>query len=72
MAGHLDQTELIPLSMLLPSPCTVHDIIVAFFATLEMARLKFIEIVQHDNFEPIYLRAVRPMRELNVELLEQF
>jgi segregation and condensation protein A len=72
MAGHLDQSETIPLTVLLPMPCTVQDVIVAFFATLEMARLKFVEIVQHEIFGPIYLRAVRPMRELNVELLEQF
>ena len=72
MADHLDRSETVPLTVLLPMPCTVHDVIVAFFATLEMARLKFIEIVQHEIFGPIYLRAVRPMRELNVELLEQF
>jgi chromatin segregation and condensation protein Rec8/ScpA/Scc1 (kleisin family) len=72
MAGHLEQSETIPLTVLLPTPCTVQDVIVTFFVMLEMARLKFIEIVQHEVFGPISLRAVRPMRELNVELLEQF
>ncbi len=48
------------------------DVVVTFFAMLELARMKYIEILQTDNFGPIYIRSVRSLRDLNVTLLDQF
>ncbi len=48
------------------------EIVVAFFAMLELARMKYIEILQTENFGPIYIRGVRSIAELNVSLLDQF
>jgi segregation and condensation protein A len=48
------------------------EIIIAFLAVLELARLGFIEILQHENFGPIQIRKRRSLGELNVTLLDQF
>jgi len=68
----LEQTEIMEFKRLLPDVCRARDIIVAFLAVLELAKLRFIEIVQHETFGPIQVRAVRPLRELNAALLDQY
>ncbi len=68
----LESGDTIEFRTLLPEDPRPKDIILAFFASLELARLKFIEVLQHENFGPIYLRSVRSIRELNVGLLDQF
>ena len=69
----MEQSDVIEFARLLPEVCHVKDRIVAFFAMLELARLKFIEIVEAlSKLWPIHLRQVRSLRELNVALLDQF
>lgn len=60
-------TELLPIEN-----CTVKDIIVSFMAVLELGKLKFIEIIQTETYGPIQMRAVRPLRELNASMLDQY
>jgi len=68
----LELEPLIDLRRLLPENPKVGDLIVSFLAMLELARLKFIEILQHETFGPIQVRATRPLRELNQGLLDQY
>lgn len=62
----------VEFSRLLPEEKKRKDIIITFLAILELVRLKYIEITQFESLGPIYLRAIRPLSELNMELLEQF
>ena len=69
----LENSPMVEFQQLLPEENrTAKDVVVAFFAMLELARMKYIEILQTENFGPIYLRGVRSLRELNVTLLDQF
>lgn len=68
----LESSEIVDFTRLLPEERRPIDVIVAFFAMLELARMKFIEIIQHEIFGPIHIRGVRPLRDLNVGLLDQF
>lgn len=69
----LEHTEIIRFEQLLPQDNRhIRDVIVAFLAMLELAKLKFIEIIQAEQLGPIQLRAVRSMRDLNVGLLDQY
>ncbi len=68
----MEKQELVDFKTLLPEHAKVVDVVVSFLAVLELARLKFIEIIQTENFGPIQLRNVRSMRELNVGLLDQY
>lgn len=68
----LESQESVEFTQILPSPPVIQDIIVGFLAVLELARLKFVEIIQTTNFGPIQIRAVRSIRDLNVALLDQF
>ena len=68
----LERSEIMEFSQLLPELYRARDIIVAFLAVLELAKLKFIEILQHEAFGPIQIRSVRPLRELNASLLDQY
>lgn len=68
----LETNEIIDFKSLLPEIPRAVDVVVSFLAVLELARLKFIEIIQTETFGPIQIRNVRPMRELNVGLLDQY
>jgi len=70
----LEQEEILKFEQLLPIQENRHvrDIIVAFLALLELAKLKFIEIVQAEQLGPIQIRRVKEMRDLNVGLLDQY
>jgi segregation and condensation protein A len=68
----LENSEIIEFRTLLPEIARPIDIVVSFLAVLELARLRFIEIIQTETFGPIQIRSVRAMRELNVGLLDQY
>lgn len=68
----MQSEEVIDFKRLLPELPKVVDVVVSFLAVLELARLKFIEIIQLETFGPIQIRTVREMRELNVGLLDQY
>ncbi len=74
MGELLENTPMIEFRQLLPQdgPVMPKDVIIAFFAMLELARMKYIEIVQGEIFGPIFIRSIRPLRDLNVTLLDQF
>jgi chromatin segregation and condensation protein Rec8/ScpA/Scc1 (kleisin family) len=74
MTTFLETTEIMEFALLLPaqSDRMVRDVIVSFLAVLELAKLKFIEIIQTETFGPIQIRAVRPLRELNAGLLDSY
>lgn len=68
----LENEPIIDFIRLLPEFPKPKDIIVSFLAVLELARLKFVEILQHESYGPIQVRASRPLRELNQGLLDQY
>lgn len=70
----LEQEEVVRFEQLLPAKEERHvrDVIVAFLALLELAKLKFIEIIQAEQLGPIQVRKVKELRELNVGLLDQY
>ena len=70
----LEQEEIVRFDQLLPERQDRHvrDVIVAFLAILELAKLKFIEIVQAEQLGPIQIRRVKELRDLNVGLLDQY
>lgn len=70
----LEQEEIVRFEQLLPEKQDRHvrDVIVAFLAILELAKLKFIEIVQAEQLGPIQIRRVKELRDLNVGLLDQY
>lgn len=69
---YLGEMDIFEFYRLLPEQRHVQDIIVSFLAILELAKLKFIEIIQTENFGPIQVRGVRPLHELNLALLDQY
>ena len=72
VAQQLEIQNVVQYSELVGPAPSVQEIIVCFLALLELARLKFIEIVQHENFGPIQVRGVRSLAELDAGLLEQY
>lgn len=70
----LEQEEVLSFEQLLPAKAdrNVRDVIVAFLALLELAKLKFIEIIQAEQLGPLQIRRVKEMRDLNVGLLDQY
>lgn len=68
----LQGSEFMDFVRLLPAQTLKQDIIVSFLAILELAKLKFIEILQSENFGSIQIRNVREMNELNLSLLDQY
>lgn len=68
----MQSEEIIEFRRLLPEDPKIVDVVVSFLAVLELARLKFIEIIQTETYGPIQIRSVREMRELNVGLLDQY
>jgi len=69
---YLEERGVIEFSNLIPPQHTRVDIVMSFLAILELARLKFIEILQTETFGPIQLRQVKTIQELNMGLLDQF
>lgn len=65
------QTNLSFADLMSPSP-RLNEVIVSFLAILELAKLKFIEIIQIENFGVIQIRPVRELREINYGLLDQY
>jgi len=70
----LEQEEVVRFEQLLPEKQDRHvrDVIVAFLAILELAKLKFVEILQVEQLGPIQIRRVKELRDLNVGLLDQY
>jgi segregation and condensation protein A len=66
------QAEVVDFASLLPVDLLTHEVIVSFLAVLELAKLKFIDIIQTENFGPMQIRAQRSMEELNFGLLDQY
>jgi segregation and condensation protein A len=66
------QSEIVEFLLLLPPEKITHEVIVSFLAVLELAKLKFIDIIQTENFGPMQIRAQRSMEELNFGLLDQY
>lgn len=68
----METEEVIEFTRLLPDRPQIFDVVVSFLAVLELAKLKFLEIIQTETFGPIQVRNVRKLRELNVGLLDQY
>jgi segregation and condensation protein A len=68
----LEKTEVIDFRSLLPEAPRAVDVVISFLAVLELAKLKFLEIIQTETFGPIQIRNVRSLRELNSGLLDQY
>ncbi len=72
VGNYLDEQGIIEFSTLIPPGTRRFDVILSFMAVLELAKLKFVEILQTETFGPIQIRKVRSVRELNMGLLDQF
>lgn len=68
----LQTSEIVEFVRLLPVHARVADVIVSFLAVLELAKLKFIEILQTENFGPIQVRGRRSTEDLNFKMLDQY
>ncbi len=70
----LGQQEVIQFTDLIPAKGErkILDVVVAFLAVLELARLKFVEIIQHENFGVIQIRGVKDLNDLNVGMLDSY
>lgn len=66
-----DQEILDFANLISESPKRV-EVVVSFLAILELARLKFVEIIQTQIFGPIQLKKIQEIEGLNMALLEQF
>lgn len=66
------QATTVDFASLLPKEFIKHEVIVSFLAVLELAKLKFVDIIQTENFGPMQVRAQRSMEELNFGLLDQY
>jgi segregation and condensation protein A len=72
MTTCLTDRDLMDFKELIPELATVKDVIISFMAVLELAKLKYIEIIQTEIFGSIQIRAVKPLRELNASMLDQY
>lgn len=70
--GSLERHELAELAEFIPPARPRREIILAFLAMLELSRLKFIQIIQHENMGPIQIRRIRSLVDLDETLLDQF
>jgi segregation and condensation protein A len=69
----LDQNPIIDFTSLLPAAYKPFDVVISFMATLELAKLKYVEIIQNETFGPIQIRGVQGITSnLNMALLDQF
>jgi segregation and condensation protein A len=67
-----ERSDIVQFWSLVPPVHKRSDIVVSFMAILELAKLKFVEIIQTENFGPIQIRSVQSLSNLNLALLEQF
>lgn len=72
LSALLDAEPIIDFRKFMPAEPQVRDVILAFLAMLELARLKFVEILQHEAFGPIQIRTVKPLRDLHPGMLNQY
>jgi segregation and condensation protein A len=72
IGGYLEERGLVEFSSFIPPGTKRFEIVVSFLAILELARLKCIEIIQTETFGPIQLRQVKSVKDLNMNLLQQF
>lgn len=68
----MQTSDVIELSAMIPENPRVQDLIVSFLTVLELAKLKFLEIIQHENFGPIQIRCVRSLGDLNEGMLDTY
>jgi segregation and condensation protein A len=68
----LESVQMLDFKILLPDIPKKPDIIVSFLAILELARLKYLEILQSETFGPIQLCRVHSVKDLNMGLLQQY
>jgi segregation and condensation protein A len=68
----LKTQEILEFIRLLPVESLKHDVIVTFLAMLELAKLKFVDILQTENFGPIQIRGRRSLDDLNMGMLDQY
>jgi len=72
LADLMRDRDMLEFVALLPQYPVKNDIIVSFLTILELAKLRFLEIIQHEPLGPIQLRAVRSFAELDAALLDQY
>lgn len=72
IGNYLAEQGIIDFRRLIPEGSRRIDVVVSFMAILELAKLKYIEILQTENFGPIQVRQVKSVRDLNMEMLDQF
>lgn len=72
MSTMLTQRELISFAELVPDIQKRRELVVTFLAMLELARLKFVQILQAETFGPIEIRSIRSLGDLDMGLLDQF
>ncbi len=65
-------TDFIELTTLFPVQQGRYRLIISFLAMLELARMKFVEIIQTRTFGPIQVKAVKPLKDLDMGMLDQF
>lgn len=68
----LKSQEVLEFIRLIPDVPIKQDFIVSFLSVLELAKLKFIEVLQTENFGPIQLRGKRSLDDLNMNMLDQY
>jgi segregation and condensation protein A len=69
---YLTDSSVIDFQMLIPTVYKTMDIIVSFLAILELAKLKYVEIIQTETYGPIQVRGVKTLDQLDYALLDQF
>lgn len=72
ITGLLETSTSLNFAELMSPTPRINEVIVSFLAILELAKLKFIEIIQLENFGIIQIRPVRELREINYGLLDQY
>jgi segregation and condensation protein A len=68
----LTEKSVIDFQMLIPPAYKTMDVIVSFLAILELAKLKYVEIIQTETYGPIQIRGVKTLDQLDYALLDQF
>lgn len=72
LTKNFEQKPVVDFASTLADRSELRGIIASFLVILELAKLGFIEIIQHENFSPIYVKALRPLAELNFAMLETY
>jgi len=72
VAQRFGQAEVVEFSQLMVSTDRLQEIITSFLAVLELAKLRFIEIIQTEPFGVIQIKLKRPLNDLNLGMLDQY